>query len=91
MRHSMPVELIEADVEIGFNLVDLAETERSSGHHSLASQILKDAEVVFCDIQQRLLRIGTLESRPFEPLAGELRRAIDRAKARNQALGCDLL
>jgi hypothetical protein len=79
-RRGIPVEFVEADVETGFSLVDLAEAEFDLGDTHSASRALQDAEDVFRDIQQRLLRMGTLESGPFGPLICELRRAIDQAK-----------
>lgn len=80
LRHRIPVEFVEADVEIGFSLVDLAEDEFSVGNPAAASRALQDAEDILSDIQQRLLRLRTSESQPFGPLVGELRRAIDLAK-----------
>ncbi len=47
-------ELAEADVEIGFNLVDLAEEESRVGDVSAASQTLAAAEGVLKDLSQRL-------------------------------------
>lgn len=77
----IPVELVEADFEIAFNLVDMAETEASLGDRARASRAIDDAEEVFRDIETRLLRLGTPGSQPFTPLVGELRREIDLALA----------
>ena len=71
----IPMELVEADFEIAFNLVDLAEGDRT-----LAARVLAEAETVFLDIETRLARMDARESQPFHPLAGELRREIDLAR-----------
>lgn len=75
------IQLIEADVEIGFGLVDEAKAYRASGHPEFCSRVLQDAEDVVLDIQHRLLRLGESESIPFQPLVTELRNeiaAVDR-------------
>lgn len=69
---------MEADVEIGFNLVDMAESDSS-----LATRALEDAEDVFEDIRCRLDRLGALERGHFTALVGELRRQIDVAREQN--------
>ncbi len=74
------VEFVEADLEIGFSLVDMAEGESICHHPEVALKALKVAEDVFIDIEQRLKALAA-ESRHFEPLVGELRRAIDLAKS----------
>ena len=74
----IPIELVEADFEIAFSLVDLAE-----GGRSLATRAIDDAETVFRDIEARLQRMDPLESQPFTPLVGELRREIDLARLHN--------
>ncbi len=76
-------ELAEADVEIGFNLVDLAEEESRVGDVSAASQTLAAAEGVLKDLSQRLFQLGTSKSTPFQPLVAELRKTIELAKLRN--------
>jgi hypothetical protein len=70
----IPVELVEADFEIGFSLIDLAHS-----HPRNASRILADAEAVYQDILARVRRLGAPESGSFQPLIGEFRRAIDLA------------
>ena len=77
------IEFVEADFEIGFNLVDIAEGESIQAHHAAAERALTDAEDVFSDIKHRLEILGVSESIPFQPLVGELRRAIDLAKTHN--------
>ena len=74
------VEFVEADSEMGFRLVDLAEVEWKQGHVSGASRLLEDAEGVFEDANHRLQQFGACESAPFVPLVGELRRAINLAR-----------
>ena len=73
------VEFVEADIEMCFHLVDLAEVEWKRGHVSGASRILEDAECVFKDAGQRLERFDAFKSAAFVPLVGELRRAINLA------------
>ena len=80
LRDRMDVEFVEADVEIGFNLVDMAERESSVGNLPLAARVLHDAEGVFEDIGLRLQRAGPRQRESFEPLVEELRREIDLAK-----------
>jgi hypothetical protein len=80
MRHRMRVRFAEADVEIGFSLVDMAEAEALSGDFARAAQILADAENIFLDIQQICAKLSDRERDPFLPLLGELRRAIGLAR-----------
>jgi hypothetical protein len=68
------IELIEADLEIGFTLVDLA---LASPEDSI--RLLSDAGQVFNDILARLKRLEPTEESSFQPLVAELRRAIDLA------------
>jgi len=82
LRDRMDVEFIEADVEIGFNLVDLAEQERNLGNLPLATRVLHDADAVFQDIQRRLERGPERNRDSFSPLVEELRREIDAAAGR---------
>jgi hypothetical protein len=80
IRDRMRVQFAEADFEIGFNLVDMAEEEAIRGNYARASRILKDADSVFLDIQQILRRLTIPDRDPFAPLLGELDRAIGLAK-----------
>lgn len=70
------VELIEADVEIGFALVDEAKAYRASGQPEFSWRALRDAEDIVADIERRLQRLGDSESGPFHPLVTELRNEI---------------
>jgi hypothetical protein len=70
------IELIEADVEIGFALVDEAKAYRASGQPEFSSRALLDAEDVVADIERRLQGLDGSESDPFGPLLAELRNEI---------------
>jgi ferredoxin len=74
------IELVEADCEIGFGLVDVAEAESKSGDRESAARVLDDADLVILDIEQRLRRLSERNRTPFGPLLGELRREIQRAR-----------
>ncbi len=73
-EHRVRVELIEADLEIGFNLVDLAGSNPADSSHLLAN-----AEEVFRDLLVRVKKLEPSEESNFQPLITELRRAIDLA------------
>ena len=72
----LSVGFVEADVEIGFNLVDLARENPSD-----AKRILYDAQLVLDDIDQRLSRFSDADRAPFGPLVAELRREFDLVRA----------
>jgi hypothetical protein len=74
-EHRVRIELIEADLEIGFSLVDLAGSSPAD-----AVRLLSDAEQVYDDILARLKRLEPSEESAFHPLVAELRRAIDLAR-----------
>jgi hypothetical protein len=67
-------ELVEADFEIGFSLLDLAEETPTQ-----APRLLADVESVYKDILSRLKGLSSSEGESFVPLVTELRRAIDLA------------
>jgi hypothetical protein len=73
-EHRVRIELIEADLEIGFTLVDLA-----LGSPEDSTRLLFDAAQVYDDILLRLKRLEPAEECSFRPLVVELRRAIDLA------------
>jgi hypothetical protein len=79
--HRMAIELVEADCEIGFGLVDIAELESHSGDRGLAVRALDDADKVILDIEERLIRLAERNRTPFGPLVCELRRQIERARS----------
>ena len=81
----IPVEFVEADLEIGFSLIDLADSRPAD-----ASRILADAEGVYRDVLTRVSRLehsGLQEKHTFQPLVTELRRAIDGALVRHGGMG----
>ena len=78
----LKVEFVEADIEIGFSLVDMAEIEWTQGHAADTSRLLHDADEIFEDVGKRLQRFNADESAHFLPLVGELRRALDIAHTR---------
>lgn len=71
------IELIEADLEIGFTLVDLAGSSPAD-----STRLLSDAGQVYDDILTRLKRLEPAEGRKFQPLVAELRSAIDLCGSR---------
>ena len=73
--------LIEADVEIAFSLVDLAEQCVGGGDVECAGRVLHDADEVLLDIERRLDVMGREKGWPFDPLLGEVRRAIALARS----------
>ena len=62
------IQLIEADVEIGFALVEEAKAYCASGQPEFSSRVLQDAEGVVADIERRLQRLGGSDFGPFIPL-----------------------
>jgi hypothetical protein len=74
-------ELIEADFEIAFNLIDLSQVELKCEDRPAATRVLEDAEDIFRDIERRLRLIGDVKSRPFHSLVGELKRQLDLAES----------
>ncbi len=82
LRDRMDVEFVEADVEIGFKLVDMAGSELDRGNLWLVSRVLADAEEVYRDIESRLERAGERQRDSFQPLVEELRRELDSTMVR---------
>jgi hypothetical protein len=70
------VQLIEADVDIGFGLVDQAQTYRAHGQADFGRRALQNAEEIVADIEQRLQQLGQGEAAPFLLLLAELRKEI---------------
>lgn len=87
LRDRIEVEFVVADVEIGFNLVDLAEHESKSGDLSILARVLHNVDDVLHDIDRRLSRLGEADKASFEPLVAELRREVQLAKARTSSPG----
>jgi hypothetical protein len=73
------IQLIEADVESGFGLVDEVRTYRVQGNREFSAKALQEAEAVVADIEKRLQQIGELKAAPFLPLVAELREQITAA------------
>ena len=73
-EHRIAVELVEADLEIGFHLAGLAESDLAD-----SKRILCDAEDVYLDILARVIKLDPQDRECLAPLVGELRRAIDLA------------
>ena len=70
------IQLLEADVEAGFALVDEARAHRASGQSHLSARIEHDANEIIADIERRLQRLSDSESKRFGPLLEELRNEI---------------
>jgi hypothetical protein len=70
------IQLIEADVDIGFALVDEAKACRISGQAESTLLVLQNAADIVADIERRLQQLGEAESWPFFPLVAELRSEI---------------
>lgn len=70
------IQLIEADVDIGFALVDEAKACRISDQAESSMRVLREAADILADIERRLEQLGESESWPFLPLVAELRREI---------------
>lgn len=76
VAEQVSIQLIEADVDIGFALVDEAKAYRTAGQHEFSTRALQDATEILADIDRRLQRLGDSECGPFLPLVAELRKEI---------------
>jgi hypothetical protein len=74
-------ELIEANIEQVFSLVDMAEEQTVLGNPGSSVEILQAAETVFADIERRIFPLSAPEASPFLPLLTESRRAIENARS----------
>lgn len=74
----VPREIIEADFEVAFNLVDMAQSE-SKDNRQVAAQLLHKAEGMLEDIRTRLQRMTAAQREPFEKRCEELGQAIEAA------------
>lgn len=74
-------ELIEAGIEIAFSLVDMAQDCLDNNDPASAVRVIREADEVLLDIQHRLEAMGREKACPFDPLLGEVRRAIALAKS----------
>lgn len=75
------VELIEADVDIAFGLVDDALDEFRGGNVEFARAALENAQKVLTDIDGRLAQLEVDQRVPFGPLVEELRKSILAAES----------
>lgn len=75
-------QLVEADVEMGFALVDDTLSHQLRGDSDFSTRALAAADEVVRDIEQRLQQLGAGRSEPFQPLLAELRRQIEAARQR---------
>lgn len=75
------VELIEADVDIAFGLIDDALDEFHGGNIEFARRALENAENVLTDIDERLAQLEVDQRAPFGPLVKELRKSILAAES----------
>lgn len=73
------IHLIEADVDIGFGLVDEAKAYSFSGQPEFRAKALENAAEIVLDIEHRLAQIGEGEALAFLPLLAELKYEITRA------------
>lgn len=80
LRDRLEVGFVEADVEIGFHLVDLAGEPSNA---SEVARILRDADGVLDDIDQRLSRLDDADRSSFAPLVAELRRELTALRKRS--------
>lgn len=85
LRDRIAVELMEADVEMAFSLVDMAEAESLRGNSVFALHAIESAEEVFGDLAQRLAHLEANAQIPFTALVDELRREIDLAKLHSRS------
>jgi len=79
------VQFIEADVDIGFGLLDEAMAFLTSGHPELSVRVLQDAARIVLDIEHRMQRLSDSESGPFYPLLSELRKQISEMEGETSA------
>lgn len=82
LKDKLLVDLIEADVDMGFGLVDDAKAYKMSGQTELTSRALQNATTVLADIERRLCDVGEPASALFQPLIAELRNEIAEADQR---------
>ena len=74
------IQLIEADVDIGFSLVDEVRAYRLSGQPEFSARALENAIAIVADIEHRLQKLGKPAAEAFLPLLGELRTEIAAAE-----------
>lgn len=77
------VELVEADFETAFSLLDVAQAEALNRNPEFGRRALQEADVILLDIEQRLARLEGSEREPFLALLEELHREIAVARRRD--------
>ena len=80
LRVRVRIDLIEADVNMAFGLVDDAREEFHEGNQLYAQRALEDAGQALADLGSRLQELEPERSAPFGPLVDELRKAINEAQ-----------
>jgi len=70
------IEFIEADVDIGFSLVDEAKACRAAGQPQFSSSALQQAAEILAKIELRIQQLGATEAAPFALLIAALRDEI---------------
>jgi len=81
LKDRIEVELVEADVEIGFRLVDLAQAS-ATDDPLFAAGATESAQAVCRDIEQRLAQMEDHERACFRPLVDELCREVESVRPR---------
>ena len=81
LQDRVRVDLIEADVDMAFGLIDDAREEFHQGNHSYAQQALEEARRALADIEARLRELAPERSSPFGPLVDELRKSMQETEA----------
>lgn len=74
-------DFVEADVDTGFALLQLAESQSVSGEPGDALRVVEEAEDACLDGEYRLTALGVRETRRLGPQLKELHGAIDRMRA----------
>ena len=83
----VPRELIDADFNVAFSLVEMAEGESRRDNGRQASPLLQTAEELLNNIRGRLLRMTASQKEVFEPRCKQLGEAIERVRASDSAIG----
>jgi hypothetical protein len=73
------VDLIEADVDSAFGLIDDAREEFQEGNVAFMRRALEEVARVLADIESRLSQLDAKDSAPFGLLLEELRKSYQAA------------
>ena len=71
------IQFLEADVDIGFGLVDEAKAYRASGQTEFSARAMQEAAQILVGIERQLQDLNDADSVPFLLLLVELRREIE--------------